>query len=462
MRTTTLRSRVPKTGALLLVLIAATIGLSSCGGSSSSSSTAAASAASAKFAPGTYQLLSFFPQANYNTWLRGQIAQFDAAHPGVTIKVQYTNPTYITQKVRTSVAAGAAPDVITLFPGSTTTQLWTAGRLLDFTPYLQSDAQWAQWTAGLDKVPRSEYSVGNHIFAVSVSNAPSMFWYWKSQLRAAGYNSFPASMNGLLALSHALRAHGMQPIVIGLNSQALFNFTYLWWALEANYDPGGAKGRLADNGQYSWTSPIFVDTANLLLHLYKSGLFYNPALEKNYDPDQKVDFGQMKGAMSWPLGPWMDGYYPRSAMSNIGVALLPPIAGAPLTVPGSTDQMFGIPVVTSAQHNPAHQHTMLAFVRQLSSPESQSALWQAGIFPILPSATKAPSTNYWAPLLNEQIKVIQPAKYTVDTYTYSPNTDNALSNGLEALLLGKTTVPSLLQAVETANQKDHPCAPHCS
>ncbi len=439
-------------------LVALTL-VAACGGSSSSPTQPATT--SNKIQPGTYQLLSFFPQKTYNTWIRDQIAIFQKAHPGVTIQVQYTNPTNITTKLRTAVAGGAAPDVVTLFPGSATTQLWTAGKLLDFGPYLKQDPQWTAWTAGLSKVPKSEYTVGSHLFAVSVSSAPSMFWYWKSDLARAGYSSFPTTLDGLVQLSNALRAHGMQPIVMGLNSQALFNFTYLWWTLEANYDNGGVKGRLADEGKYSWTSPEFVKTAQLLLQLYKDKIFYDQALQKNYDPDQKAEFGHKAGAMSFPFGPWMDGFYPDSTISDVGIAMWPPVAGAPLTVPGSTDQMFGIPVVTSAQQNPDHQHTMLEFVKQLGSPQSESELWAQGIFPIMSSVTSTPSTNPWASVLEAQIKAIEPAKYTTDTYTYSPNTDQTLSNGLQELVLGKTTVNQLLANVESANKKDHPCAPTC-
>src|SRR5260370_39516075 len=62
------------------------------------------------FAPGTYKLLSFFPQDNYDKWLRGQIAAFQASHQGVTIQGQYTDPTNIIQMIKTGVANGQAPD----------------------------------------------------------------------------------------------------------------------------------------------------------------------------------------------------------------------------------------------------------------------------------------------------------------------------------------------------------------
>jgi raffinose/stachyose/melibiose transport system substrate-binding protein len=458
---TRIRQRLGARGLSLATVALSAAMLAGCGGDSASPNPSAPSGSSGALATGTFQVLSFFPQKNYNTWLRDQIATFESAHPGVKIEVQYTDPTNITQKLRTSVAGGTAPDVVTLFPGSATTSLWTAGKLLDFTPALKADPEWTTWTEGLSKVPPAEYTVDDHIFAVSVSSAPSMFWYWKSDLAKAGYTEFPTDTDGLIALSQALRAKGVQPIVMGLNSQALFNLTYLWWTLEANYDPAGVKGRLADEGKYSWTSDEFVQTADLLKKLYDANVFYDDALQKNYDPDQKVEFGQHKGAMSFPFGPWMDGYYPDSTVSQIGVALFPPIAGADPTVPGSTDMMFGIPTVTDSQKDAAHQRTMLAFVKQLGSPESEAALWAQGIFPIMASATTSPSPNPWASVLEAQIKAVADAAATTDSYTYSANTDQVLSNGLQALILGKTTTAKLLQDVQDANKKDHPCAPEC-
>ena len=100
------------------------------------------------FAPGTYKLLSFFPQDNYDKWLRGQIAAFQTSHQGVTIQVQYTDPTNIIQMIKTGVASGQAPDVATQLPGSAQLQLWRAGQLLDFKPYIDADAEWKAWIKG--------------------------------------------------------------------------------------------------------------------------------------------------------------------------------------------------------------------------------------------------------------------------------------------------------------------------
>jgi hypothetical protein len=49
----------------------------------------------------------------------------------------------------------------------------------------------------------------------------------------------------------------------------------------------------------------------------------------------------------------------------------------------------------------------------------------------------------------------------VDENTYSPNTDSALTNGMQAVLLGQSTIPQMLAKVQAASKKDHPCAPNC-
>lgn len=412
-------------------------------------------------APGTYSVLSFFPQKNYDTWLRAQIKTFEAKNPGVNIKVQYTDVNTITQKVKTAVASGTAPDLVTLFPGSATNQLWAAGKLLDFRPAINADRQWKRWTTGWTKVPVLNYSAGGHFFAAPISNAPSLVWYWRDDLASVGYKHFPKTLTGLIALSKALRAKGLQPLAFGYSSQSLYNGTYLFWTLEANYDPFGKRGRLADQGKYPWTAPLFGRTVQLAIRLKNNGVFWDPMLAKSYDPDQKVDWGQKKAAMSWPFGPWMDGYYPDSKVPDIGVAMLPPLPSAKTTVPGSIDMEFGIPKVTTAQKDPAHQQTVLAFVKQTASPAAQAALWQAGILPIYTKVTSTPNKNPWAPVLAAQIRAVEAAPATTDIYTYSPNTDAALSNGLQAVLAGKMTVPQYLASIQKANKKDHPCAPKC-
>jgi ABC-type glycerol-3-phosphate transport system substrate-binding protein len=380
----------------------------------------------------------------------------------VTIKVQYTDPTHIIQKIKTGVASGAAPDVATQLPGSAQLDLWKAGRLLDYTPYIKADREWRSWITGWSKVPPSQYRSGSHVFAANVSLGPMLIWYWKDLVAKAGSKRFPQTIPELLSLAKAMKDKGIPTMALGLNSQALFNFDYTWYTLEANYDRGGVKARLADDGKYPWTAPVFHKTAALFKQLYDAGVFYDGAIQKNYDPDSKVDFGGKRGAMAWPFGPWMDGYYPDNAIPNVGVALFPKLNRAlPWTLTGSNDLEFIIPIVTSAQKDPAHKQTMVAFVKQLNSPSSQQGLWEQGIFPIMASVAARPSSNKWAPVLKAQIQAAQGTKYTVDENTYSPNTDQALTNGMQAVLLGQLSIDAMLKKVQQANKKDHPCAPRC-
>lgn len=59
------------------------------------------------------------------------------------------------------------------------------------------------------------------------------------------------------------------------------------------------------------------------------------------------------------------------------------------------------------------------------------------------------------------IGLLEKTTRTTDENTYSPKTDQALTNGLQALMLGQKNVDQLLQAVQAANKQDHPCAPKC-
>jgi hypothetical protein len=59
------------------------------------------------------------------------------------------------------------------------------------------------------------------------------------------------------------------------------------------------------------------------------------------------------------------------------------------------------------------------------------------------------------------ISLLSKTKRTVDENTYSPQTDAALTNGLQAVMLGQKSVADMLADVQKANKKDHPCAPKC-
>lgn len=424
---------------------------------------AAPALAAEPFLAGDYRLLSFFPQDNYDKWLRGEIARYEQTHAGVTIAVQYTDPTNIIQMIKTGVASGQAPDVATQLPGSAQLQLFEAGQIVDFKPYIDADSEWQGWIKGWDKVPDSQYRAGDAIFATNVSLGPMLVWYWKDMLAEVGYDRLPTDIDGMTALAADLKKAGKPTMANGLNSQALFNYDYTFYTLEANFDPDGSKARLADRGKYPWTSPEFKQAADLFKRLYDAGVFYDGALEKNYDPDSKVDFGGRTASMAWPFGPWMNGYYPDNTIPNIGVGIFPRLdPSGPVVLTSSNDLEFIVPVVSAEQKKPEHVATMVAFVKQLNSPASQKSLWDNGIFPIMAEAVAADvAPGSWASVLKAQIDVSQAAKYAVDENTYSPNTESALTNGLQAVLLGQQTVEQMLADVQAANQRDHPCAPSC-
>jgi ABC-type glycerol-3-phosphate transport system substrate-binding protein len=158
----------------------------------------------------------------------------------------------------------------------------------------------------------------------------------------------------------------------------------------------------------------------------------------------------------------MHGAYPEDTIPNVGVAQFPQVdASAPITATSSNDLEFIIPIVTDEQKDPDHQKLVTAFVKQLNSPESQQVLWEQGIFPIMTDVAEQPSTNAWADVLKAQIDLLQQTTYAVDENTYGPNTDEALTNGLQALLLENITVDELLESIQEANQKDFSCAPSC-
>jgi ABC-type glycerol-3-phosphate transport system substrate-binding protein len=404
---------------------------------------------------------------NYVAWTKGQMKIFEKSHPGVTFSTQFTTPTYIVEKIKTGVASGEAPDIVTMLPGAAQQELFAAGDLLNLTKYIKDDKQWQSWITGWDKVPNSQYKAGTQTFAANVSVGPMLVWYWKSDLKKVGWTSFPTTIegpHGMLALAKALKKAGLPEMANGLDSEALFNYDYTFYTLEANFDPGGVKAEKAINGEYSWTSSVFVKAVKLFKELWSDNVFYPQALQRNYSPESETDFGDGKATSVWPLGPWMDGYYPAKDASNIGVARFPVLdASSPQTLTASNDLEYVIPTVSSEQKTTAHEKLMLAFVKQLNSPEAQQSLWYYGIMPVMTSEAKgavSPAFQAYAPLLKQQIALTN-AKYAIDENTYGPETASALDNGLMSVLTGATTPKALLQQVATANKEDHSCSPTC-
>ena len=92
----------------------------------------------------------------------------------------------------------------------------------------------AGWSAS-----NTQYRDGASIYMANETMGPMVIWYWKDQLAKAGYTTFPKDIEGLIALSKALRDKGLQPMAFGMSSKALFNFDYTFYTLLTNWDPGG-------------------------------------------------------------------------------------------------------------------------------------------------------------------------------------------------------------------------------
>ncbi|MGA3354944.1 MAG: extracellular solute-binding protein [Acidimicrobiales bacterium] len=446
--------------ALGLAAIPATTGLTA--------GTAGASRVSHSTTATTLTYLGYDSSPGTNAWIRGQIKIFEKSHPGVKITVQYTTPSYIIEKIKTAVASGEAPDIAQTLPGSAQNELFAAGKLLNFTSYIDKDPQWLSWTKGWDVIPNTQYKVGNQVAADNISIAPMYVWYYPSELAKVGWKSFPTTIDGprgLIALADALKKAGLPTMALGLNSQSLFNYDYTFWTLEANFDPNGVKGQLADDGEYPWTSPIFAKAATLFKELYQDGVFYPTALERSYEPDSETDFGDGKATMAWPFGTWLDTFYPTSLYPKIAAALFPSLNSAtPQVLTASNGLAYIAPIVTNTQKSSSHIKLVLAFVKQLNSPQSEHEIWKVGEQPDIASYATGPTDGPPA-LLKQQVALASSSvshyKYAIDENTYSPATGSALDNGLEAVLAGTLTVKALLQRVALANREDYACSPKC-
>jgi raffinose/stachyose/melibiose transport system substrate-binding protein len=168
---------------------------SSGGGSSSGGSTTLTFWTNATPGPG----LMFFQNA---------VKSFDAAHPGVTIKMQAIQNEDYDGKLQTALASSSAPDVFFQRGGGKMLAMATANQVAPLT--LTAADQ-----ANVSAAALAGETLNGKIYAIPMDQQPEGFYYSKNLFKQAGITSTPTTIPELEADVAKLKAINVAPIAVG-------------------------------------------------------------------------------------------------------------------------------------------------------------------------------------------------------------------------------------------------------
>ncbi|MEV6495824.1 extracellular solute-binding protein, partial [Actinoplanes sp. NPDC051633] len=154
-------------------------------------------------------------------------ADYHAANPTVTIKIQTVQNEDLDGKLQTALNSGSAPDIFLQRGGGKMAAMVEAGQLKDLTDDISAETKAAVGDAVL-----GTGAIDGKTYSVPTSILPGGLWYSQDLFKAAGVTAPPATLDDLNAAVAKLKAKGT-PIALGGKDAWPAAHWYYWFALRA-------------------------------------------------------------------------------------------------------------------------------------------------------------------------------------------------------------------------------------
>lgn len=306
-------------------------------------------------------------------------AQFEAAHPGVTVKHEGYTFDNLMLVLPQSLSEEGGPDVAQINQGATSMGgLVQAGLILPLNDYADQYGWQDLYGASLHArnsftADGKTYGEGN-LYGISNTAEVVGVYYWKQAFTDMGLE-LPTTFEEFETLLKTIKDAGQTPIVFG--SLDGWPAIHEYSAIEHPFsDP-----KNIDDFIFRREGATFVNDANLtaaqkLVDWVDAGYFSDGFEGMDYDNATLAAFLNHEGVM-WITGSWIAASLLEKAQPNeIGFFVIPsPVADTPPYAVGGV----GIPYGISAKS--AHPDLAAEYIDMISSPEVAEQLLGLGFLP---------------------------------------------------------------------------------
>ena len=355
--------------AILVSLVAALLvtGLAACGGGDSEKSSSSDTGDAAKLG-GTITIWDrtyrAFPA--YTRAIDQIDREFEALHPGVTVKHVAQPAETFDQLLQAAFTAREGPDIVRLVPGAPGVLQWTKGleRLDD-----RVTDEMRENLSGWDTTT-PDFKGERDIYGVPYGVIGDVFYYNKKLFRRAGLPTDfqPQTWEDVKEAGEKLKAAGIQPFADG-NKEGFANG---WWLNVGFQTANTADDLLAlANGEAPYTSEAVAEAFAPNIMMQEAGLFEDDRFTTPLQPDGVARFGEGDVGMflgKWALTAYYGDYNEKLGEENVGI-FLPPgsnyISVNPVGV-------LGIPAFSK------NKDTAFAFLEFISEQRNSQTLYEVG------------------------------------------------------------------------------------
>ena len=371
------------------------------------------------------------------------VKDFEAANPGVTIKIQAIQNEDMDGKLQTALNSGDAPDIFMARGGGKLADVVEAGqaqevKVDDATKTAVGDAAFKAFT------------IDDKVYGMPMSILPGGIYYSKDLFAQAGITDTPKSIEDLEAAVDKLKAAGIQPIALGAKDAWPAAHWYYFFALRAcskdtldkaaadmTFDDPCWKKAGDDLEAFSKTSPF---NEGFLTTSAQQGAGSSAGLVANHQAAMEL------------MGAWDPGVIAsltpdKKPLADLAWFPFPTTSGGK----GEAGAMMGgLDGFSCSKDAPPECSKFLNFAMQKKYQEGY-----ANAFHTLPASQEAQGV-VTEPALKDVLAAYNDAPYVslwLDTL-YGQNVGNALNTGVVNLLAGQGDSAAIVKGVEDAAAKE--------
>lgn len=302
--------------------------------------------------------------------MRKLLADFQTAHPEVTLEDEGLPTDGLKTRLRTVAAADEMPDLFVMWPDAMTKEFQKGDLLQPINEFLDSKPEWRD-----NFIPNAldGYTIEDNIYSVPMNLAPTSFIFYNKLLFDQYKVAVPKTWDELMSAIDTFNKNDIIPIALGNKTNWVAQSTIFstladrvtgsdWFLKAVNQD--GAK----------FTDPEFVKALTVLRDLGKAKAFQDGF--NGIDETQMMQlYFQGKSAMvidgGWALANLVSNA-PKEVLDNTHITIIPSIAGGKGDA-GSTAGVVGTGLGISKKLTGAKKDAAMELLYALSGPDGQQA-----------------------------------------------------------------------------------------
>jgi raffinose/stachyose/melibiose transport system substrate-binding protein len=364
------------------------------------------------------------------------VKAFEAANPGVTVRFTTSGADQYQQQIRTQLASGTAPDVMSVWPGNgnpgATYVLAKPGYLLDL-----SDQPWVgKLPAGAKSVSQYDGKTYNALFGFNGIGAI----YNQQAMEKAGLTP-PGTWTELLAFCKAATAKGVPAFALGNQTNWVTQLALYALVATTVYATDKDFDKRMQSGQATFAGSPWTTAMAKYQEMDKTGCFQKNALGTSYEATQ--DLAATGKTLAIIQGNWVVTLLKQK--NPTGTFLLKPLPAtddaAQTIMPAAAGAGYGVNAKTK------NKALALKFITYVMSPEGMSVFNKAqGSLPSLPNEKSAID-----PALADVAKFINDGRTVpfMDQLWPNAKVQQTMLAGIQEIFSGQSTPDKMFAAMDT-------------